>query len=118
MPSPTRGWQDGSTLDMLVEMRKVALLILMGTLFAVDFAPELERLWQPILQLIEYISPGLWIVWPGAPGKASHKQAIADHGRLPLLDHPPAPGRGRDRRRLGDDLDLRAGGPPWNMVWG
>ncbi len=70
-------WADGSTQDMLVEMRKLALLILMGTTFHVDFAPEMERLWQPILQLIEYISPGLWIVWPGAPGKASHKQAIA-----------------------------------------
>lgn len=70
-------WADGSTQDMLVEMRKLALLILMGTTFHVDFTPEMERLWQPILQLIEYISPGLWIVWPGAPGKASHKQAIA-----------------------------------------
>jgi len=70
-------WVDGSTQDMLIEMRKLALLILMGTTFHVDFAPEMERLWQPILHLIEYISPGLWIVWPGAPDKASHKQSIA-----------------------------------------
>jgi len=70
-------WADGSTQDMLVEMRKLALLILMGTTFHVDFAPDMERLWQPILHLIEYISPGLWIVWPDAPSKASHRRAIA-----------------------------------------
>lgn len=63
----TDGWADGATVDMLVEMRKVALLILMETLFAVDFRPDLERLWQPILRSIEYISPGVWLVWPGAP---------------------------------------------------
>lgn len=63
----TDGWRDGATVDMLVEMRKVALLILMETLFAVDFRPDLERLWQPILRSIEYISPGVWLVWPGAP---------------------------------------------------
>jgi hypothetical protein len=33
---------------MLVEMRKAALLILMGTMFQVDFAPDMERLWEPI----------------------------------------------------------------------
>ena len=70
-------WGDDSTQDLLVEMRKLALLILMGASFQVDFAPHLERLWQPILHLIEYISPGLWIVWAGAPVKASHRQAIA-----------------------------------------
>ena len=71
----TDGWVDGSTLDMLVEMRKVALLILMETLFAVDFRPDLERLWQPILSSLEFISPGVWLVWPGAP-RASHKKEL------------------------------------------
>lgn len=70
-------WADGSTQDMLVEMRKVALLILMGASFHVDFAPHMERLWQPILHLIEYISPGLWVVWPGAPVAAKHRLAMA-----------------------------------------
>ncbi|HRJ43615.1 MAG: cytochrome P450 [Caldilineaceae bacterium] len=63
----TDSWADGSAVDMLVEMRKVALLILMETLFAVDFRPDLARLWRPILRSIEYISPGAWLVWPGAP---------------------------------------------------
>ena len=60
-------WKDSSEYDMLVEMRRVALLVFMGTLFRVDFAPDMERLWQPILQTLKYISPGLWIVWPSMP---------------------------------------------------
>jgi cytochrome P450 len=61
------GWADGSTVDMLVEMRKVALLILIGTLFSADFRPEMVTLWQPILKTLKYISPGLWIIWPNIP---------------------------------------------------
>ena len=60
-------WEDGSTVDMLVEMRKVALLILMGTMFQVDFAPDMDRLWQPILKAIAYVSPGFWIMAPNMP---------------------------------------------------
>lgn len=60
-------WQDGATLDMLVEMRKLALLILMNTLFGVQFEPHLDRLWKPILRLLKYISPGAWLIWPGLP---------------------------------------------------
>ena len=73
----TAAWADGSTQDMLVEMRKLALLMLMRASFHVDAAPDLERLWQPILHLIEYISPGLWIMWAGIPTSAKHRQAIA-----------------------------------------
>jgi cytochrome P450 len=60
-------WEDGSIVDMLVEMRKVALLILIGTLFSADFGPEMATLWQPILKTLKYISPGLWIIWPNLP---------------------------------------------------
>ena len=70
-------WGDGATLDMLVEMRKLALIILMEASFHVDVTPDLARLWQPILHLIEYISPGLWIFWAGMPVKPSHRRAIA-----------------------------------------
>jgi len=61
------GWADGGTVDMLVEMRKVALLILLDALYQVDFTPELERLWGSILGIIQYISPGPWMVWRGLP---------------------------------------------------
>lgn len=60
------GWGD-APLDMLVEMRKIALLILTKTLFNVDFEPELRRLWGAILRTLAYISPGPWIIWPGIP---------------------------------------------------
>lgn len=60
-------WKDGSVVDMLVEMRRLALLIFMGTLVDVEFGPDMERLWRPILRAIKYISPGLWIIWPDMP---------------------------------------------------
>jgi cytochrome P450 len=71
----TQTWRDGEQLDMLVEMRKVALLILMGALFEIEFLPDLDRLWRPILRLLEYISPGLWIFWPNMP-RPQYRRAI------------------------------------------
>jgi cytochrome P450 len=70
-------WPDAGEVDMLVEMRKVALLILVGTLFKVEFAPDLERLWKPIFKLLGYISPGFWIFWPEMP-RPQYRQAIAE----------------------------------------
>ncbi len=60
-------WDDGAVVDMLVEMRRLALLIFMGALVDVEFGPDMERLWRPILRAIKYISPGLWIIWPDLP---------------------------------------------------
>jgi cytochrome P450 len=71
-------WQDGRSYDMLVEMRKLALLVLFGTLFDVDFTPVMEQLWQPILDLIEYISPGWWIIFPNMPRHRKYQQAQAE----------------------------------------
>ena len=67
-------WQDGGTYDMLVEMRKIALLILIGTLFGVDFRPDLQRMWDPILRAIDTISPGLWILSPKLPRRRYPKE--------------------------------------------
>lgn len=61
------GWPDGGEVDMLVEMRKAALLILLGTLYGTDFTPYMDDLWEPILRAIKYISPGPWILWPDMP---------------------------------------------------
>lgn len=61
------GWANGASVDMLVEMRKVALLILTDTLFKEDFSPELDRLWKAVLTTLHYISPGLWLLWKGMP---------------------------------------------------
>jgi cytochrome P450 len=63
----TSAWTDGAVVDMLVEMRKMTLLILLDVLYRVDFTPQLARLWDAILDLIRYISPGVWMIWPGLP---------------------------------------------------
>jgi len=60
-------WRDGQTVDMLVEARKIALLIIMQSLFSVDAWNDLPRIWRPILKAIEYISPGAWILWRNIP---------------------------------------------------
>lgn len=63
----TATWQNGQTVDMLVEARKIALLIVMEALFSVDVWQDIPLLWNPILKAIEYISPGLWIFWRKMP---------------------------------------------------
>ena len=63
----TEQWREGTPLDMLVEMRRVALLILTETLFKDDFSPHLQPLWQSVLRTLQYISPGLWMIWRGVP---------------------------------------------------
>jgi cytochrome P450 len=60
-------WHDGQVVDMLVEGRKIALLIVMDTLFGVQAWDDLPRIWKPVLKTIEYISPGAWILWRGIP---------------------------------------------------
>lgn len=60
-------WQPGQIYDMAVEMRRLALLIVMDTLFDVDLTPDLERLLPPIMDLLKFISPGLWLL--GGPRK-------------------------------------------------
>jgi cytochrome P450 len=71
----TAGWQDGAVYDMLVEMRKVALLILTRTLYRVDFTPELRSLWGAVLGVIGYISPGIWMLWRGVP-RPQYRKAL------------------------------------------
>jgi cytochrome P450 len=63
----TAQWKDGETVDMLVESRKIALLIIMQTLFSKDVWNDLPHIWNPILKAIEYVSPGAWIIWRNMP---------------------------------------------------
>jgi cytochrome P450 len=74
-------WRDGETVDMLVESRKIALLIIMDTLFSKDVWNDLPRIWTPILKAIEYISPGMWIVWRKIPrpGFKKHLKTLDDY---------------------------------------
>ncbi len=66
-------WQDGQVVDMLVEARKIALLIILRTLFGTDAWNDLPRIWAPILQAIDYISPGPWILWRRIPRPSFRK---------------------------------------------
>jgi len=60
-------WHNGEVIDMLVESRKIALLIIMDTLFSKDVWDDLPRIWKPIIKSIKYISPGAWILWRNIP---------------------------------------------------
>jgi cytochrome P450 len=74
-------WKDGETVDMLVESRKIALLIIMQTLFSKDAWDDLPLIWKPVLKAIEYISPGLWIMWRKMPrfGFKQHLKVLDDY---------------------------------------
>jgi cytochrome P450 len=73
----TSHWKDGGTVDMLDEMRKASLLILMRASFHWDFRADLDRLWEPILTSIRYISPGPWLVWSGIP-RPGYRSKLAE----------------------------------------
>lgn len=63
----TAAWADGQVVDMLAACRRIALLIVMKTLFSVDVWEDLPRLWRPVLRAVEFISPGAWLVFPWLP---------------------------------------------------
>jgi cytochrome P450 len=98
----TADWADGASRDMLVEMRRAALLILTETLFGVDLAPDLTALWPSILKTLAYISPGLWIIWRGAP-RPGYARALRQMDEY--LYHLIA----ARRARAGDAQDLLGG---------
>ncbi|HEY3343183.1 MAG TPA: cytochrome P450 [Anaerolineae bacterium] len=66
----------GAEIDLLVEMRRIALLILTRALFSVDFTRDMAELWQPILKAIRYISPGPWMLWRGVP-RPGYRRALS-----------------------------------------
>jgi cytochrome P450 len=95
----TDKWHDNSDKDMLTEMRRVALLTLVQTLFGVDFAADMQRLWPSILRLLKYISPGLWLFWPAIPrpGYRRARRQVDDYLYSLIRDR-------RLSRTLGDDM--------------
>lgn len=91
-------WADGQVVDMLVESRRIALLIIMEALFSVDFWEDMPKLWAPILKAIAYISPGAWILIPGLPRPGYRKQIeILDRYLYGII---------QDRRNAGPADDL------------
>lgn len=62
----TASW-DEAPRDMLVELRRLTLFVLMDTLFGVDVRAHLNEIWQPLLRTLRCISPGAWLVWKDVP---------------------------------------------------
>jgi cytochrome P450 len=60
-------WMSGQTVDMLDQIRQMAVLILMETMFGVDFSPEMAGLYPAVLRSLRYVGPGPWLLWPGLP---------------------------------------------------
>lgn len=77
----TAAWGNGQIVDLLIEARKIALLIILEALFSVDAWDDLPRIWKPILKAIEYLSPGAWILWRSIPrpGYARYLKALDDY---------------------------------------
>ncbi len=71
----TRTWKPDRAPDMLIEMRKIALLVLTRSLFQSDISSEMSKLWDSILGVIAFISPGVWMIWRSAP-RPSYRRAI------------------------------------------
>jgi cytochrome P450 len=93
---------------MLDQIRRIALLILVDTMFGVDFTPEMNRLWPAVLRTLRYIGPGLWILWPGMPrpGYSRAWRQLDDYlyelirlRRAKSLSQNSGPGRLRHARR-------------------
>lgn len=74
-------WKDGQVVDMLVESRKIALLIIMQALFNKDVWDDLPHIWNPVLKAIKFISPGMWILWRNIPrpGYKKHLKTLDDY---------------------------------------
>lgn len=88
-------WEEGRAFDVIPEMRRIALVSLMESLFGVDVRADLPRIWQPILQAIEYISPGWWLLMPGLTRSRFAKPLTELDGYLYEIieaarSHPPS----------------------------
>lgn len=71
-------WQLGRTYNMLVEMRKLALLIFERVYFSHALLPELDTIWQPILRTLDYIGPGIWVLF-GVNNPPSETRILDEH---------------------------------------
>lgn len=90
-------WIENTTIDLLVESRRMALLILLDTLFDVDHTSDMPNQWSSLLKLVDFISPGLWLFWSGIP-RPGYRSAIAQWDayfaqmiskrRVELVDNP------------------------------
>lgn len=98
-------WREDETHDMLAEMRRLAVLIVMDTLFGVDLTPEIDRLWPSVLAAVHFIAPGLWLFWPDMPRLRSRQPLAELEAWMVGLIRRRRCEQARDRERRTDLLD-------------
>ncbi len=99
----TSRWRDGAQIQVLDEMRRIALGIVTETLFGDDVSRQVDQLWRAILQTIRYISPGPWVIWPEIP-RPGYGRALRRMDEY--LYHLIAQRRARAGAQRGDEPDL------------
>lgn len=65
-------WPDGGVVEMDVEMRRLALEILLDVLFKLS-EEAAEELWEPLQAARAYIAPGAWLLCPRIPRPSYRK---------------------------------------------
>jgi cytochrome P450 len=95
-------WHEATPVNLLDEMRRIAILVLMDTIFEEDFSDDLKPLWEANLRTLAYISPGLWLIWPGMmrPGYGRSIEQM-DNYLYGLIN--------RRRKRTGEQYDVVGG---------
>jgi cytochrome P450 len=78
-------WRPGQSYDMLVEMRKMALLSFERVFLSHDPWPELPALWRPLLRTLRYIGPGPWIMLPRAAPPPPRAARVLDPHLVRLI---------------------------------
>ena len=78
-------WRAGQTIPLLDEMRKIALLVFEQMYFSHNLLPELDSIWQPMLDALEYISPGMWVIRPNTVPNPPKSIAVLNNHLLGLI---------------------------------
>ena len=82
-----KAWKDGESRDMLVEMRKIALLILVGSLFSIDFTSRYAAHVAADHALAGLYLAGLMDRLAGYAAPQVPRRHSGD-GRIPIPDDP------------------------------
>ena len=68
----------GQNRLLLDDMRVIALRIFWRIFAGEDLSPHLERIWDPMLAALKYISPGLWVVTGRTPAPPRQVSILSD----------------------------------------